>query len=243
MTPHEQGAPLPRRRFLAAGAASAAGTLAVPSDAGAQPAAAVTTYSLSATNNSSRYQDFCLYQKAVDLGVPGAVSLAWMTQPARAGATVTFTWTVVYNFFWASTGPLTSGGYFVPAGTLDADPGNPLRNRTGFGFGKEGYGFVAASGDTPVGTLEIDVLPDVPDATTSVGIGMDSSSVFAVQADPGANLRFTLRPDYWIAAGTFSAGEILDVEEITVAAEVPFDGTLAMHATLGPDEEWTVSAA
>lgn len=240
MIPHEQGTALSRRRFLGSGAAGAA-ALAVPSGAGAHPAAAAATFSLSVTNNSPQHQDFCLSQSAVALGVPGAVSPAWMTQPARPGAAVTFSWTAAYNFVWASTGRLASGGYFVPTGTLETGPANPLLNRTGFGFGDGSYGFVPASGDTPVGTLEIDVLPNVPQATTSVGIGMDESSVFAVQADPGANLRFTSQ--YWIAAGAFLAGEILDVETITVAAEVRFDGTLSMRATLEPDGEWGVSAA
>ncbi|MBT2441836.1 hypothetical protein J7E93_17305 [Streptomyces sp. ISL-36] len=156
---------------------------------------------------------------------------------------MTFTWTVDYGFVWGLTGRLTSGGYFVPWDQMAADPDNPPRNRTGFGFSNGNYGFVAAGGNTPVGALEIDVLSDVPDGTASVGIGMDDSSVFVAQAEPGANLRFTPHPEYWITAGTFRAGEVLDVEEITQEAEVPLEGTLSMQATLEPDDVWTVSVA
>jgi hypothetical protein len=104
VTSHEQGTALFGRRFLVAGAASV-GALAVPSGVSAQPAAAAATYSLSVTNCSSQYRDFCLYQKPVDLGVPGAVSPVWMTQPARPAATVTSTWTAACGRGAGADGP------------------------------------------------------------------------------------------------------------------------------------------
>lgn len=78
--------------------------LAVPAAVGAPRAAAATQYTLTVTNNSTQFQDICLFQKSVGLGVPAAVSLAWLTAPAHPGHTVTFTWTVNYSFVWAPTG-------------------------------------------------------------------------------------------------------------------------------------------
>ncbi|MGW6403705.1 hypothetical protein [Streptomyces sp. NPDC055134] len=242
MPPRDQDSVLSRRHFLVAGAACA-GALAVPATVGAQPAAAATQYTLTVTNNSTEFQDVCLFQKTAGLGVPAALSLAWLTAPAHPGKTVTFTWTVTYSFVWAVTGPLMSGIPFMDWEQAAADPDDELQNQTGFDFDNGNYGFVPASGSgTPLGGLGIQVLPTVPDDTASVGIGMDSSPVFAAQAVPGAKLVFTPHPQYWITAGTFSQGEVLEVEEITDEAEIPFDDTFSMNAVLGENKLWTVSA-
>ncbi|WP_326777927.1 hypothetical protein [Streptomyces sp. NBC_01445] len=238
----DQDSALSRRRFLAAGAACA-GALAVPAAVGAPPAAAATHYTLTATNNSTQFQDICLFQKTVGLGIPSAMSLAWLTAPARPGHTVTFTWSVDYSFVWAVTGPLMSGIPFMDRELVAADPDDELENQTGFDFDNGNYGFVPASDSgTPLGGLGIQVLPGVPDDTASVGIGMDGAPVFAAQAVPGAKLVFTPHPQYWITAGTFSNGEVLDVEEITNDVEIPYDDTFSMNAVLGPNNLWTVSA-
>lgn len=238
----DQDSVLSRRRFLAAGAACA-GAFAVPSLVGAPSAAAATGYTLTATNGSPGFLDVCLFQKAVVPGVPGAFSLAWLVAPAHAGATVTFTWSTDHSFVWAVTGPLTPGITFMPWGQIAADPNGPSRNRTGFGFDNGAYGFVppTAGGTLPQGSLGIDVLATVPQDTASVGIGMSSAPVFAAQADPGANLVFRPDPQYWIAAGSYFRGEVLDVEEIEVAAEVPFGDAQSMRAFLSPSGGWSFS--
>ncbi|MFE6752763.1 hypothetical protein ACFVDQ_04100 [Streptomyces sp. NPDC057684] len=242
MPPHHQDSALSRRRFLVTGAACA-GALAVPAAVGTPFAAAATQYTLTATNNSTQFQDICLFQKAVGLGVPAALSLAWLTAPAHPGHTVTFTWSVDYSFVWALTGPLMTGIPFMDWEQAAADPDDQLRNQTGFDFDNGNYGFVPASGSgTPLGGLGVQILPGVPDDTASVGIGMDSSPVFAAQAVPGANLVFTPHPQYWITAGTFIRGEVLNVEEITNEAEIPYGNTFSMNAVLGKTNLWTVSA-
>lgn len=243
MPPLHQDSALSRRRFLVAGAACA-GALAVPAAVGTPRASAATQYTLTATNNSTQFQDICLFQKAAGLGVPTALSLVWLVAPALPGRTVTFTWSVDYSFVWGVTGPLMSGIPFMDWEQAAADPDDQLQNQTGFDFDNGNYGFVPASGGgTPLGGLGIQVLPGVPDDTASVGIGMDGAPVFAAQAVPGAKLVFTPHPQYWITAGTFTNGEVLDVEEITDEAEVPYDNTFAMKAVLGKTNQWTVSAA
>ncbi|WP_328944947.1 hypothetical protein OG259_29125 [Streptomyces sp. NBC_00250] len=243
MPAHDQGSALSRRGFLMGGAACA-GVLAVPSVAGAQPrsrAAVPANYTLTVTIDSSQFQEICVYQKPVDLGVPNALSLAWLTAPAWPTRTVPFTWSPSYNFAWSMTGPLEPGGHFSAWEQIAADPAAQIQNRIGFDHGNGDFGFVAAAGPAPVGVLEIDVQDDVPEGTASVGIGMTDAPVFAVQAEPGAILPFTPHPEYWVTAGTFLQGQVLDIEEITNAALVPFDGTYAMHATLGSNNEWSVN--
>lgn len=47
---------------------------------------------------------------------------------------------------------------------------------------------------------------------------------------------------YWVTAGDFEQGEVLDVTEIANAAAVVFPpGVFAMTAVLGANNTWTVS--
>ncbi|MFE5988473.1 hypothetical protein [Streptomyces sp. NPDC056453] len=71
---------------------------------------------------------------------------------------------------------------------------------------------------------------------------MSGAPVFAAQAVPGTKLVFTPRPRYWITAGTFLNGEVLNVEEITNDAEIPYDNTFSMNAVLTQTNLWTVFA-
>lgn len=73
---------------------------------------------------------------------------------------------------------------------------------------------------------------------------MSGKGTFVTQAQPNLHLVFTPHPRYWIAAGTFTEGEVLDQETITNAAEVAFPANVyAMQAVLAADNTWTVSAA
>ncbi|MFI8793122.1 hypothetical protein [Streptomyces sp. NPDC055105] len=218
----------------------------MPSAVSAPPAAAATTYSLTVTNKSAQSQHFCLYQSAVDLGVPGARSLAWLTAHAKPNRTVTFTWAVDYSFVWGLTGQLTSGIQFVTGEVVAADPSDLSENTITFEFYDKWYKFGPVSGGIkPLGTLAIYVSPTVPPETTSVGTGMSGFPVFAVQASPteGNALVFRPHPEYWITAGTFISGEVLNVEKLTSKAEIPYTDTFSMNATLEPSGLWTVSAA
>ncbi|MFD4316601.1 hypothetical protein [Streptomyces sp. NPDC058548] len=154
---------------------------------------------------------------------------------------MTFTWSLDYSFAWAMTGPLQPGGRFSAWQRVSADPADPDQNRIGFDHDNGSFGFTPAAGPGQAGVLEIDVQDDVPEGTASVGIGMTDAPVFAAQAEPGTILPFTPHPAYWVTAGTFFTGQVLDVEEITDAAPVPFDGTYAMQAVLTPDNDWSVT--
>ena len=70
---------------------------------------------------------------------------------------------------------------------------------------------------------------------------MSNAGTFAVPAQPNTNLVFTPHPEYWVTAGTFTSGQVLDIEEITNEVGVPFDGTFTMQAVLDSRNNWTVS--
>jgi hypothetical protein len=46
---------------------------------------------------------------------------------------------------------------------------------------------------------------------------------------------------YWIAAGTYTAGQVLGVPALPSAAGVPFGTAFSMDATLNPDNTWTIT--
>lgn len=201
-----------------------------------------TTYSLVVTNDSTQFQDICVYQKQADLGVPNAMSLAWLTAPAWPGTTVTFTWSLNYNFVWGQTGVLKPGVTFSAQQSAPADPDDLNANQIQLDYRNGAFNFVpgSAAGSPELGSLYIRELSTVPNDSATVGIGMSNAGTFVVQAQPNMNLVFTPHPEYWITAGTFTQGEVLDIESITNEAPVPYDGTFTMNAELSATNLWTV---
>jgi hypothetical protein len=203
-----------------------------------------TQYSLTVTNNSTQFQDLCIYQKAVDLGVPNALSLAWLTAPAWPGTTVKFTWNLDYSFVWSQTGVLKPGVTFDAQQIVPADPDNLNANQTLFDYRNGAFTFAPgnSSGTAQLGSLYIRELSTIPTAAATVGIGMSNAGVFAVQAEPNMNLVFTPHPSYWVSAGTFQQGQVLDIEQITHEQEVDYNGTFNMTAVLDATNLWTVKS-
>lgn len=203
-----------------------------------------TTYSLTVQNNSTQFQDLCVYQKPVDLGVPNAIPLAWLAAPAWPGTTVTFTWTLDFSFMWSQTGSLKPGVLFKAQQVVATDPDNLTANQIQFDFRDGAFTFVqgGAAGTPELGSLYIRQLSGVPANAALVGIGMSNAGTFAVPVQPNINLVFTPHPEYWVTAGTFTQGQVVDTEEITNEAEVPYDGTFSMNAVLDSSNLWTISS-
>lgn len=203
-----------------------------------------TNYSLTVTNNSTQYQDLCVYQKPVDLGVANALSLAWLTAPAWPGTTVRFAWSLDYSFVWSQTGSLQPGVTFQAQQTVAANPDDLNNNQIQLDYRDGAFRFVpgSAAGSAELGNLYVRQLSTIPTATATVGIGMSNAGVFAVQAQPNINLVFSPHPEYWLTAGTFTPGEVLAFEEITNEAAVPYDGTFDMVAKLSSTNLWTITS-
>lgn len=198
-------------------------------------------YTLAVTNNSTLVQDIVVYQKPVDLGVPNALALAWLTKRAHPRTTVTFNWSEDYNFYWSETGALKTGVTFEAEQTLPADPQDPDKNHIQFGYPDGAFTFVdgPTMGTANLGSLYIRSLPDVPANTASVGIGMSGAGTVVMQAGPNLNYVFTPHPSYWVAAGRFTAGQVLDVEEITSEKEVTYQSTFSQSLVLGSNNLWS----
>jgi rhizosphere induced protein len=225
----------------AAAGRSPSKTIEAYGDGYGPPGGSLPTYTVQVTNNSMEFQDIVLYQRLGDAGVPNAISLAWLTAPAWPSTTTTFTWKPEYSFMWSRTSPLQPGVTFRSEQTRAADPDDLNQNFTQFGSRGGRLGFTDGGRSSGSGTLTIAVDGSVPQETAALGFGMAGEPFAAVDAQPNFNVVMTPHPDYWIAAGTYTKGEVLDVEEINRTAALPFQDTFDLRAVLDITGNWTIS--
>ena len=196
-------------------------------------------YTLTFINYSSLAGSVCVYQKPVDIGVPNAMSLAWLTYHSYPSTEVDLTWSIDYSFVWSKTGVLKPGVEFRASQRKIAD----LDRNNKIAFTHTEYGLIFMDQtDGPNGTLWIDQDGTIAVNTASVGIGMSGEGVFAVQAQPNFHLGFTPHPNYWITFGCFEKGMVLDIQQITDSCNIEFPyGIYQMYAILGLDNRWTIT--
>lgn len=198
------------------------------------------TYKLIFKNNSSRTGNACIYQTDPDIGNPNVMSLAWFSKGAHPGVRLNFSWGINYGFVWSETGELFPGINFSASQIVDADLNS--KNKTTFSKDSIGYFFKEppVPGARP-GALYIVEDETIPDKLASVGIAMSGAATFAVQAGPNLQATFTPHSKYWITFGNYEQGDVLDIGEITEAAEIDFpSGVYTMVATLNEDNTWDV---
>jgi hypothetical protein len=176
-----------------------------------------TTHRLRVINNSSNYADFCVYQQDRDLGVPNVQSLAWFAKSLFPTTVATFTRTIDYSFVWSETGVLKPGVLFEASQVWPADLSNPADSQVLFNHLDEAYSFehgqaVPAAAPSPCRPSRTACSPSTP------------------------------HPAYWVTAGTFEHGEVLDIGSILGdSAEIQFPpGVYNMTAILNLDNTWTV---
>lgn len=205
------------------------------------PSGPLPTYTVNVTNNSTQFQDLVLYQRLGDGGVPNGISLAWLTAPAHPGTTTTFTWKPEYSFEWSRTSQLRPGVVFRSEQSRPADP--DLLNQNFAVFDSRGgtLGFIDTQRSSAPGTLAISVESSVPPDTAAIGWGMAGEPFAAVPAYPNYSVVLTPHPEYWIVAGTYQKGEVLDLEEIGRTAELPFQDRFTLNAVLDSTGNWTIS--
>ncbi len=200
---------------------------------------------LRVVNNSSRFFDLCVYQYPVDVGVGGALSLAWLTEPAWPRSTVTFSWRETYDFVWGDAGDVVPGAAFQAGQVWPADLNDPALQQVRLDYDRDAFTFVRHTVTTQPrpGSLYIQESGSIPVAGGgTVGIGMSGAGTLVVPTRPNLDLVFTPHPAYHVAAGTFATGQILEPSEITSSAQIVFPPDVtSMVATIGPDERWSVA--
>jgi hypothetical protein len=201
-------------------------------------------YSVKLINKSASSWIFYVYQQMPNEQSANVFSLVWFCSPFMIvpSASITFEWTVDYNFVWGATGAISPGAAFSAGQFIPADPQSA--NSTNFSL-EPGPNLSPAVAGNPQGSLTISDAGTIPNNTFLVGIGMGDVGTFVTPAGP--NLRYTFRPStppkYWIAAGTnVQVGTILDVSTITQSLQVIFPiNVYAVTCTLGANNQWTQS--
>ncbi len=198
-----------------------------------------TRYAVRLVNNSSAAGSFAIYQTQSALAFPPLSSVVWFAQYAFPTTSVIFQWDRSYQLMWSETGVLQPGILFYAQQAWAADPsrgdGVTLTYDQSFTFVNEHPGL-------PVGTLGITAEGRVPPNLAAIGFGQAGSAAFVAQAQPNIATQFL--PDavqYWVVFGNYLQGEVLDLENLTNAAQLDFPrGVTSLTATLNADNTWTV---
>lgn len=199
------------------------------------------SYALTCVNNSSLLGRFVVFQKPSGNPGPDFSVLGWFARSAHPGTQLTFSWTTDYCFVWSETGVVKPGISFNAWQIVPADP----MGRNAIQLTEDAYAatyFTTPTDTGPRGALTIEQLHNVVPHRTAVGIGMSGSGTIVVQAAPNTTTSFTPHSNYWVAFGNYFTGQVLHLEDMTGAVEVPYPaGVTSRTATLGPDNIITVA--
>jgi hypothetical protein len=205
-----------------------------------------TYYSLQVTNHALEPGTFCVYTTYPDNNVHlNLQSLAWFTKAAEPKTILTFDWSLDYTFVWCETGELKPKVRFRASQAFPADPNKPELSKVFLDKADSGaYGFTPnAPGNwtTPAGTLGIYTGSHIPNKEVSTGIGLGGSPALVVSAAPNMGYTFTPKISYFIAYGSFTKGEVLDLNAMTCIQEIAFPfNVYDVGVTLNEDNTWSV---
>jgi hypothetical protein len=91
------------------------------------------------------------------------------------------------------------------------------------------------------GKLSLEELSTIPANRASVALGMSGRPASVVKAEPNRTLRFTPHPTYWITAGSFTEGEVINPRTVSDPLRLKFGAKGAITVILHPGGHWTVS--
>ena len=205
-----------------------------------------TSHELFVVNESpENVLDFCVYQTPPDRAMPTLKSLAWLVKPAHTATVLRFAWTVDYSFVWSQPGPLLPGSIVEASQVVPADPDDTSMNQIQLDKTDGAYLFVPGPVpglDASAGTLYVSQTANVIPREANVGIGMSGSGVLAIEAEPNMLATFTPQASYWLVAGEFTSGQVVDLDDITDAQQIEFPpGVTVVTATLSNTNTWSVT--
>lgn len=195
-----------------------------------------TEYRVDVVNNSPDTVGVCLYQRDPGGGWD-AIPVAWFVERCPANSRAGFSWTDDYSFVWGA-GEVRPGAVFRAAGSLPASPDGP-GNLAVF----DGNGCRLDRSPSQPGSFMVRTDAGIGQGM-AVGIGMSDRAITVAGAQPNRAYSFSPRQEYWLAAGSFEAGQVLDPRGVPGAVRVTFPGGASkMAATYGPDRQWKVVPA
>jgi hypothetical protein len=200
-------------------------------------------YSLTIVNNSQLPRPtFAVFAQLPGLPSLGSTSLAWLVRQINRGNMYRFTWDIDWGFTWAAQG-VSKGYQWNGSGTAPADPMSRNECRVEFDYNGD-FQFNPLQGIPDGEHLQIaDTFRiPVPDKQpSSVGVTLNGQAVCAIDAGPSLEQVFTLHPTYFIDAGNYVAGQMLDADSVTDFQELEYsDGNTALTATLNGQNKWKV---
>jgi hypothetical protein len=185
----------------------------------AQEAKVMATYSLTVENRSLRSGNICVYATSPDSKKihRDLLSLAWFSKAAHPKTDVRFEWDLDFSFVWSQTGELFPGIRFVASEIESAEPGNIKKEKICFDNEDDAYRFKASrrANESPTGNLCIATSATVPNNDAAIGIGISGKPALVVAATPNYTFTFIPHLRYWLAFGTFTEGEVLDLNAMT----------------------------
>jgi rhizosphere induced protein len=202
------------------------------------------SYSLTVINDSEltspTFAVFAVLPVTADYS---SLSLAWLTQQIDATNQYVFQWDITWGFAWAGEG--TQPTYqWNGSGSLAADPTSPTECAASFTWNGD-FQLLPAQGIPTGYTLSITDSPTIPIPSkqpSSVAVTLGGNSVCATNAGPNLTQEYTLHPTYFIDAGNYVQGQMVDGASVTAFQELEYSGgNTALTATLGQQNTWTVT--
>ncbi|TGQ54197.1 hypothetical protein EN836_11805 [Mesorhizobium sp. M1C.F.Ca.ET.193.01.1.1] len=201
-------------------------------------------YSLTVLNQNSKFQQFALFQTIPDIVGPSVnpVSLAWMLGGAAPGSVSNpsqsvFSWEINYQ---VNTGYIQDQGTTINPRRFttasNADVMINTQNAIGITYlGPFPYGapaFPAGPTNGKAGLISVQSDDKIPTAvvqasqsvSVNVGIAMNAKPTIVVQALPNLLYQFTPKPTYYIIAGSFVQGQVIDTATSSNAYQVAYQG-------------------
>lgn len=199
---------------------------------------------LTVINNSVIDLTFAVFAKLPTKPDYGTVSLAWLLQQInKGGNNHTFTWNTDWAFIWSAMGTEVGYQWVAKGKPLPANPNSDATCAAVFSYNGD-FTLTYGPGTSDGKTLRVTDTPQIPTPDikqSSVGLALNGSAICATQAGPNLHQAFTLHPTYYIGAGTYVKGEMVDISNSTDFQVLTYEnGNIALTAILNKDNTWSV---
>lgn len=201
-------------------------------------------YALTVLNQNASFQQLALFQTIPDIAGPSTdpLWLAWMVGGAAPGSVhnpsrATFVWETTYHVAVGYIQDLGSWGNprsFMPAATAEVmvDSRNALKAAYLGSFPRGAPTFPDQPTDGTAGLISVQSDSSIPSSMEQkkagfglyAGMTMSGRPTAMAQLEPNRLYQFTPRPSYYISAGSFRQGQVIDKEVWAAAFEVQFSG-------------------
>lgn len=207
----------------------------------------MSNYTLRVKNASTNNTNFAVFQKLPDTESGKDIfTLAWFSKYAFENTIAEFGWSIDYSAIWSRPGQELKAGVICKTGQtipVDIDGNN---NKLALTYSREhdAFNFEPAEKGTKGSILtncdsSVPNTSKTPSGAAGIGIGMSGSGVFLASTQPNMKKIWTPKPKYYVVAGSYKQGEILDVQTIYGdAKEIVFNGISTVSVTLNDKNEW-----